>query len=213
MTIYESMFPKLVSESSEFEFVPPQKKIRTVDGLYDFMRAFQNHTRPLLRTSVVYKRKIDFDNFHLSTRATFVPYPKNKIPNRRPDYDSSKKEYSTSQSKYWYTKDSVIRLSDHWGYGIASCDWFLKGYTDNTAKWWSDDGTPVAGICHISNFEDKEPLTAETKEYHKTRIEYFNKLEPYLSGRALVKMKKYREYATTMLHNISNMIEVSRRSW
>lgn len=54
-------------------------------------------------------------------------------PKRNPDYISwdihgmwNGKSVKKS-SEYWYTSDGVIRGSDHWGVGIASCSWFIDG--------------------------------------------------------------------------------------
>lgn len=57
-------------------------------------------------------------NFFVSTKADFAKCDK---PAREPDYVSG------SGSAYWYTEDGVIRMSDHWGAGVASCDWYLDG--------------------------------------------------------------------------------------
>lgn len=84
------------------------------------------------------------DNFYLSTKGVFKGC---KIPKRYPDYVSFSSLYQ-SYSLYWYTKNGVIRASDHWVFvrtlndgtkdmkynkgcdSIASCDWGLK--TNNT---------------------------------------------------------------------------------
>ena len=46
-------------------------------------------------------------------------------PRRMPDFVSRNKRTGKVSSEYWYTKDGVIRGSDHWGPGISSCDWSL----------------------------------------------------------------------------------------
>ena len=50
-----------------------------------------------------------------------------KAPEREPDY------VSASGSEYWYFPDGVFRRSDHWGKGIATCDWYLNGV--NLNEW------------------------------------------------------------------------------
>lgn len=42
-----------------------------------------------------------------------------------------------SISKYILDKDNetVYRLSDHWGHGISSCNWFLDGYPKNNKEY------------------------------------------------------------------------------
>lgn len=55
-------------------------------------------------------------NFFENTITTFKEVKK---PKGDPDYISS------SGSRYWYTNDGVIRGSNHWGNGVANCDWSL----------------------------------------------------------------------------------------
>ena len=83
------------------------------------------------------KEVVSFDNFFLSTIATFNNCT---IPEGKPDF------ISPSGSEYYYSENEVIRVSDHWGSSIASCSWYLKNDTDGT----------VAGRCNLENFEQKE---------------------------------------------------------
>ena len=80
-------------------------------------------------------KKINKDNYFLSTRCTFKACQR---PNREPDYTSK------SGSRYWYTDSGVYRESSHWSriYGVSehdllftslrecsrvsSCFWILK---------------------------------------------------------------------------------------
>lgn len=55
------------------------------------------------------------DNFYKFTDGHFTPCP---VPDREPDYHSK-------SSSYWFSKEGVIRQSDHWGRGIAACTWTL----------------------------------------------------------------------------------------
>lgn len=55
------------------------------------------------------------DNFYKFTNGHFAPC---SIPDREPDY-------RTKNSSYWFSDEGVVRLSDHWGTGIASCSWTL----------------------------------------------------------------------------------------
>lgn len=61
---------------------------------------------------------INENTFHLGTKANFVSC---EAPDRAPDF------VSKSGSEYWYTKDGVIRRSDHWLPHVATCDWALDG--------------------------------------------------------------------------------------
>lgn len=72
------------------------------------------------------------DNFFKETIATFEQV--DGRPKRKPDYTSlgRRRGRIITSSEYWYTKDGVIRGSNHWGTGIASCDWALKEKTGRT---------------------------------------------------------------------------------
>lgn len=93
------------------------------------------------------------NNFFVNTIAEYKEIENR--PDREPDY------ISNSGSKYWYTEDGVIRGSDHWGGGIASCDWFLDTQKDNfenyenekygEIKW--DDFTQKTKFI-LSDYED-----------------------------------------------------------
>lgn len=64
-------------------------------------------------------------NFFLGTEAEFknvTGEEKEEIAAINPDY------VSDSGSRYWYTDNGVYRESDHWGKGVASCDWYLEGH-------------------------------------------------------------------------------------
>lgn len=83
------------------------------------------------------------DNFYMATTANFT---KCNIPTTECDYQS------LSGSKYYYTNDGVIRVSNHWGYSIASCNWFL----DNECYDAIDSyGKLYAGYCKFSDFKLK----------------------------------------------------------
>ena len=81
------------------------------------------------------------NNFFVNTIAQFTEVKSR--PRRKPDYVSIKN--GKVSSEYWYTSDGVIRGSNHWGAGIASCDWFLGnqktsmyGYKQYGKANWSD---------------------------------------------------------------------------
>lgn len=97
------------------------------------------------------------NNFFHSTIAEFEPVEK---PNREPDYISTDSFGNETGSVYWYTKDGVIRGSDHWGKGISSCDWGLKGEklsTDRITIVGNDRGgrTTKYGFCKWEDFSQK----------------------------------------------------------
>lgn len=81
--------------------------------------------------------KITFDNFYKGTKADFKEIMKAGVPKRKPDF------VSDSGSKYWFTANSVIRQSNHWGQ-LDTCNWTLDG--KNGYKL-------TQGICSINNFK------------------------------------------------------------
>ena len=109
--------------------------------------------------------KINKNNYYTSTYAKFVECA---TPRRKPDYISS------SGSRYWYTKNGVIRKSDHWSLyycsdpnktcftasvylhavSIASCIWTLQLKKDKiTVKEdYGDNGKILTGFCKYKNF-------------------------------------------------------------
>ena len=111
------------------------------------------------------------DNFYDATEANFTSC---EIPTSEPDYESY------GGSKYWYTPNGVIRVSNHWGDAINSCNWYLdggyygygfhplkrlpNGKPDPKARVFADGVTweqetyemnnPVAGFCAWANFKE-----------------------------------------------------------
>ena len=108
---------------------------------------------------------IDQNNYYISTYAKFVECA---TPRRKPDHISS------SGSKYLYTKNGVIRKSDHWSLyyrsypdktcfttsvylhavPIASCMWTLQLKNDKiTVKEdYGDNGKILTGFCKYKDF-------------------------------------------------------------
>ena len=68
--------------------------------------------------------KANKDNYFVNTIAEFEN--EKGRPKRKPDYVSYTRDGKVS-SEYWYGNDGVIRGSKHWGTGVASCDWYIKG--------------------------------------------------------------------------------------
>jgi hypothetical protein len=63
------------------------------------------------------------DNFFMNSICFWKD--SNYRPKREPDHVSRNRDFEVS-SKYWYTPKGVYRQSDHWGEGVASCDWYWK---------------------------------------------------------------------------------------
>lgn len=87
-----------------------------------------------------YGQKIDQDNFYISTIAKFDSIDK---PDGPSDFESK------SGSRYWYTKDGVIREADHWYRNVASCDWYIDDIdvSEKELKY---------GFCKWENFIPKD---------------------------------------------------------
>lgn len=62
---------------------------------------------------------------------------------------------SKSDSAYWYNQEGVYRESDHWGCGIATCNWFLNNRIENCGSYY-----PVIGFAR---WEDFKPLRRTTE--------------------------------------------------
>lgn len=73
-------------------------------------------------------KKADEDNFFKNSFAIFsdVNFAKEEeLRNTEPDY-VSKNSHAVTSSIYWFQDGGVYRLSDHWGGGIRTCDWYLN---------------------------------------------------------------------------------------
>lgn len=95
------------------------------------------------------------DTFMRGTEAEFVPVTGEKygeIIEKKPDYTSD------SGSQYWYENGGVYRMSNHWGRGVASCNWKLKGYEKGDASTFADyyGGFDYMGFAKWSDFSLKE---------------------------------------------------------
>ena len=66
----------------------------------------------------------DKDTFFYNTMCDWKS--RKSRPKGKPDYVSRTRDGRVS-SEYWYTDDGVIRGSNHWGKGVASCDWIVDG--------------------------------------------------------------------------------------
>lgn len=99
------------------------------------------------------------ENFFEATAAVFDIC---ETPDRTPDFVSG------SGSAYWYENGGVVRCSDHWGYGIASCNWWIRGLdmihhqsadAFNLIEAFGTDR--VSAFCKFDNFRDVDEFGAE----------------------------------------------------
>lgn len=101
-------------------------------------------------------------NFFMGTEAEWNPVAP---PINEPDY------ISNSGSAYWYSESGVTRESNHWGGGIASTDWYLKG--DEKQSSFLDDNGKRCGYADYSDFKMK---SYEVTVYNKSGNVDFGKL-------------------------------------
>jgi hypothetical protein len=108
--------------------------------------------------------RYDSDSFHDGTYAWFVPCD---APSSPPDFESF------SGSRYWYLTDGVVRESDHWGYGIGSCNWFLYGVNSQDSffgRFYETVSYPSIGPeCGFVAWADIKPVQAYYDEREKER--------------------------------------------
>lgn len=114
---------------------------------------------------------IDRNNFYKFTEGHFAPCP---IPDREPDYHSQ-------TSSYWYTDEGVIRQSDHWGSGIASCSWTL-GEKPLAPCYRNKDLGQRSGFIPWDGFRDPERTVKVTHQFGALDYDKLGAL-PIESGR------------------------------
>lgn len=117
----------------------------------------------------------DCDEFNFFDYTVTMFHETGIRPNRDPDYTSD------SGSEYWYSKDGVVRGSDHWGNGVAHCDWALQ----------LKDGKTIYGINAFDPkcFTDKKYGFSSWKEFtHKSRLFEINGQEVVTTFRNYIAM-------------------------
>ena len=131
-----------------------------------------NHPVPLkIKKKIVLKEKtkketeapiqplpITWENFFMATKGIFdeidyIPY----------GFESF---YKSKGSEYFINEDKtqLVRKSNHWGYGIKYCNWYLKGYGFRYCASWSKlvDNPLKTGIIKIGNLK---PIIKKKKKY------------------------------------------------
>lgn len=116
----------------------------------NFKIKYKNYSKDLK----INKEDVNELNFHESTIANFtevLEIPKEAILIHESKY---------SDSKYYFDKknNDIYRQSDHWGYMIRSCDWFLN----NNFKYVDYTGVKI-GKCNLKDFTFKKDISNEIK--------------------------------------------------
>lgn len=113
-------------------------------------------------------------------------------PEGKPDYESD------SGSKYWYTDSGVYRESDHWGFGVGSCDWTLN---ENPELSWRDNEKVRVGYADFKDFKNTEG---------KSFPQIFEMLTPKEAGLEDTDQNGdiyYFNYRTNDLENKNNFVD------
>lgn len=134
------------------------------------------------------------NNFFINTITNFTEVEK---PKTEPNHISYNRNGEIS-SMYWYTEEGVIRGSDHWGSGVASCDWFLNNkiipYIDVLYEDKSLNRINKYGFCKWEDFIEKTRILKLETEDEET--EFLMNLENVIgkdkdTGNILVKNGEY----------------------
>lgn len=94
------------------------------------------------------KDPITRDNFYQSTACDWKETK--ELLQDDPDYTSD------SGSMYWYTEDGVYRTSNHWGFGVGSCDWTLNSNPELSHR---DDEGLRTGFAKWTDFTHTDEKT------------------------------------------------------
>lgn len=130
------------------------------------------------------------DNFYDSTACDWKEVKSH--PEGKPDYESD------SGSKYWYTDSGVYRESDHWGFGVGSCDWTLN---ENPELSWRDNEKVRVGYADFKDFKNTEG---------KSFQQIFEMLTPKEAGLEDTDQNGdiyYFNYRTNDLENKNNFVD------
>jgi hypothetical protein len=123
------------------------------------------HTKEYLERKCPKGREITSDNFYLNTVATWSPVPESQDPFKDMttigEFQDKSNFLSPNGSAYIYTDQGVYRNSDHWGDGIASCDWYLPSFNGRLIKEKQFGkklykGKPTTAFCKWKDFFPRE---------------------------------------------------------
>ncbi len=105
---------------------------------------------------------VTMDNFFMSTYGVFdrldeIPAGYEKI------FESRGSAYYSDESK-----ETLIRVSDHWGHSIKCCAWFIRGFEKKSSwRWQKQHGKEkFVGLIKIADLTPNF-MYAENREYAK----------------------------------------------
>lgn len=125
----------------------------------------------------LYKTNISIFNsetFSHSNFAVFQPLPKTitETIDKKPDYISKCKTAFYLSSMYWFTKEGIIRVSDHWG-SVGKFRWYLKDYTQ--FKFNKEYRLKISDYC--GGFYESDPISFKDNSKATVGFCSWNKLK------------------------------------
>ena len=108
---------------------------------------------------------ITWENFFLATKGSFDEIE--FIP------DGFVSFFKSKGSEYFINDDKtiLIRKSDHWGFGIRYCNWYLKDYGFNHCGNWKKTVEEPLKIGKINISELLPSIKDKTKKYQHQEFE------------------------------------------
>jgi len=118
-----------------------------------------------LQKTQIKDKIVTVDNFFKATIGTF-----DEIDNVPEGYECI---FNSKSSIYYVNpeKTKIVRVSDHWGWGIRFCVWFLRGYEQQSARKWIKNHGPKmrVGIIEIKNLSIHKRNQVKAIEWYNKR--------------------------------------------
>ncbi|HTB99871.1 MAG TPA: hypothetical protein VK705_04255 [Ferruginibacter sp.] len=96
--------------------------------------------------------------------------------------------FNSKESAYYHSpdKDKIVRVSNHWGFSIRFCAWFLDGYEkESSFKWGKNNGKQMRiGIISIN--ELKPNLHLNWSKTNRKKIESRHPIDDYIPQNPIV---------------------------
>lgn len=149
-------------EQIDLEYIPngkigyTQEELEEIDYNYDFLNT------PYELAEIFTEEVANKNNFFNNSIGY---WELTSIPSIKPHY------VSHSDSEYWYTSKGVYRRSDHWGFKIASCSWFIE---DDLYEYEGDEydikfyDSPVTAFIPWSNLKAKGEIVQDRRTHRLT---------------------------------------------
>lgn len=149
------------------------KEVKKSEPIFNYFSPFVKNKKKTVNKARVIKvielpeqpTPITVENFFIRTKAVYDEIQ--TIPEGFHCFFRSK------GSAYWTNQEKthIVRESDHWGFNIRYCAWYLKQDPQGTYKmissfkWKKLNGNSKRiGIVHISNFSVNETVTRQPRQ-------------------------------------------------